>query len=155
MSSVSLVSAGHCVGGWNFHLQFTPAFRRKVFEDEVVKGVCEREALAVASRLGVSVAASEFGRDHWHLFVVGAKNYAAPELARRFKGATSRAIRRECLERVRKWLSCDHFWSHGYFAETIGRVTSETVQHYIERQQKKHWMKTRREHGVQTNLSAY
>jgi len=31
------------------------------------------------------------------------------------------------------------FWSAGYFAETVGRVTSETIRYYIERQQGKHW----------------
>ena len=154
MTSVALVSAGHCVGGWNFHLQFTPAYRRPVFQDAEVKRVCQSEAQSIAARLGVELAASEFGPNHWHLFVTGAKNYSAPQLARRFKGATSHAIRSSCAERVRKWLWGDHFWSHGYFAETVGRVTSETVKFYIERQQRKHWIKPQRDVSVQTQLSA-
>ena len=32
------------------------------------------------------------------------------------------------------------FWSDGYFYESIGRVTSETMKFYIERQQGKHWI---------------
>lgn len=150
MVSGSLVSANHALGGWNFHLQFTPAYRRRVFEDAAVKKACESAAHDVAARLGVRLAASEFGPEHWHLFVTGAKNYSAPELARRFKGATSRALRRDCFERVKKWLWGDHFWSHGYFAETIGRVTSETVKYYIERQQRKHWCQT-----VQKTIAEY
>ncbi len=31
-------------------------------------------------------------------------------------------------------------WSDGYFYESIGRVTSETVEYYIKNQQGKHWM---------------
>jgi len=31
------------------------------------------------------------------------------------------------------------FWSSGYFYEAVGRITSETAQFYIERQQGKHW----------------
>jgi hypothetical protein len=31
------------------------------------------------------------------------------------------------------------FWSDGYFYESVGRVTSESVEYYINRQQGKHW----------------
>lgn len=111
---------------------------------------CEREAFAIAGRLKVEVAASEFGPDHWHLFVVRAKNYSEVELARRFKGATSRALRRDLPQQVRKYEWGDHFWSHGYFSETIGRVTTETIKHYIEKSQTKHWPQPK-----QTTLTAY
>ena len=33
----------------------------------------------------------------------------------------------------------DSFWSDGYFYESIGRVTTDTIRFYIERQQGKHW----------------
>ena len=152
MSSASfgLKADGSAFGGANFHLIFTPAYRRPVFQDAEIKNACEREALAVAERLGVELAASEFGRDHWHLFVVGCKNFSAPVLARRFKGATSRAVRRGLWPRVKQFLWGNHFWSHGYFFETTGRVTSETVRYYIERGQQKHWPQP-----VQTKISAY
>jgi putative transposase len=74
------------------------------------------------------------------LFVCNAKNYSAPELARRIKGATSRFLRENFFDRIKKWLWGDHFWSRGYFAETIGRVTSESIRFYIERSQGKHWV---------------
>jgi putative transposase len=153
MNSVNLVSANHAVGGWNFHFVFTPAYRRKVFEDEVVKEVCEREARRVAGVLGIEIVASAFGPDHWHLFIAYCKNYSAPQLAFRFKGAVSHAVRAEAFDRVRKWLWGNHFWSHGYFAETIGRVTSKTITHYITTSQGKHWKK--RPPQNQTTLTAY
>ena len=145
-----LQADGSAFGGWNFHLQFTPAYRAKPFRDATLKEACEREARAVAARLGVTLAASEFGPDHWHLFVTGAKNYSAPVLARRFKGATSRTLRRDYWPQVKQSEWGDHFWSHGYFAETVGRVTSDTVRYYIERQQAKHWPQPQ-----QTKLTAY
>ncbi len=139
MSSDALVSFNHAFGGWNYHLQFTPAFRRDVFRDEVLKEACAREAKRVADALGVELAAAEFGPDHWHLFVCKCKNYSAAKLAQRFKGATSRFLRKNFRERVREKLWGDRFWTQGYFAETVGRVTSETVRYYIERGQAKHW----------------
>ena len=154
MSSVTLVSAGHAVGGWNFHLQFTPAYRRRIFEDDELKKACERVAREVAARLKIEVAASEFGPDHWHLFVTNCKNYSAPKLVQYFKGNTSRVLRRDYNDRVKKMLWGDHFWSHGYFAETIGRVTGDTVN-YIERQQKKHWNTKPQKPNTQKTLQEY
>ena len=131
----------HAFGGWNFHLQFTPAFRRDMFRDGVLKEACASEAKRIASALGIEIGASEFGPDHWHLFVCRCKNYSASQLAQRFKGATSRFLRLHFAERVRTKLWGNRFWSGGYFAETVGRVTAETVRYYIERQQRKHWEK--------------
>jgi len=42
-------------------------------------------------------------------------------------------------ERVRKYELGGSFWSDGYFFETVGRITSESIQFYIERMQRKHW----------------
>jgi REP element-mobilizing transposase RayT len=42
-------------------------------------------------------------------------------------------------DRVKIKLRGDSFWSDGYFYESVGRVTSESVEYYIKRQQGKHW----------------
>ncbi len=122
-------------------MQFTPAYRRKVFWDGVVKEVCADAAREMAARLGVGIAASEFGPDHWHIFLTGCKHYSAEKLAFWFKGYTSRLIRKRCAERLRGILWGERFWSGGYFYESVGRVTNEAVQFYITRCQGRHWTK--------------
>jgi putative transposase len=129
----------HSLGLSNFHLQFTPKYRRKVFLDPVIRATCKRSFEATASRLGVRVAALEFGPDHVHMFVEGSRTHSASELARVFKGASARALREECWPRVRKMLWGRSFWTAGYFYESVGRVTSDNIRHYIERQQGHHW----------------
>ena len=52
---------------------------------------------------------------------------------------TSYGIRRKCWDTVKRYLWGSSFWSDGYFFESVGRVTSEMVEFYIERQQRKHW----------------
>lgn len=135
-----LEAKNHAFGGWNFHLIFTPAYRRKIFTVEGVKELCQKEASRIAEELGFIISANDFGPDHWHLFVTGAKNVSADELAHRLKGATSRRIRAELRDAIKPFLWGDHFWSHGYFAETIGRVTSNTIAHYVAHSQRKHWI---------------
>jgi putative transposase len=150
-----LVGACHCVGGSNYHFVFVPKYRRKVFRDSLVQKTIERAFHEIAGRLGLWVHALEFGSDHCHLFLGGCRDYSVSELAHRFKGASSHRVRQECLDRiVRQGLYGKAFWSAGYFYESIGRVTSETIQHYIERKQRKHWRAIEQEEG-QVSLDKY
>jgi len=130
----------HTVGGANFHLQFTPKYRRKVFNDREIVRACKHEFERKASELGVTLYACEFGPDHVHLFIGNCKNYSLPKLAQHFKGSSSRALRRNLSEHVRQYEWGESFWSDCYFYDSIGRMTTENVSFYIERQQRKHWI---------------
>jgi putative transposase len=85
------------------------------------------------------VRALEFGPDHVHLFLGNCKKYSVPQVAQYFKGASSRELRKKYMDRINIKLWGDSFWSDGYFYESVGRVTSESVEYYIKRQQGKHW----------------
>jgi len=129
----------HSVVGSNFHLQFTPKYRRDVFRDITLINECKKVFYEIGEQWKVNVEAVAFGPEHVHLFLTGCKNYSVAELAKYFKGASSRFLRKHHWNRIKSKLYGDSFWSDGYFAESIGRVTSESVKHYIERQQGKHW----------------
>lgn len=143
----------HAFGGANFHLhllaiaptaymmqvlnklvQFTPKYRRAVFNDRKIARACRREFEHKAAELGITLYACEFGPDHVHLFVGNCKNYTVPKLAQHFKGASSRALRRNLWEHVMCYEWGASFWSDGYFYESIGRMTTESIKFYIERQ---------------------
>ncbi len=85
------------------------------------------------------VSALEFGPDHVHLFLGNCRKYSVPQVSQYFKGASSRELRKKYMDRVKIKLYSDSFWSDGYFYESVGRVTSESVEYYIKRQQSKHW----------------
>lgn len=112
---LKLLSDCHSVGEANLHLQFTPKYRRPIFVDEVVRSACELAFRGVAKRLNVGLAGLGFGADHCHLFVTKWKNYSIAELARRFKGAVSRALRNAYALRLNNWLWGDALWTGGYF----------------------------------------
>ena len=153
----------HCLVGAFAHLQFTPAFRRDVFCDAVLIKFCRLYFLLIAKSLGVDLVGCAFGPDHVHLFVGGWKNYSIAELAQRFKGASSKYIRENFWHRFQHKLWGDKFWSGGYFAETVGRITTGKMKHYIDRQQEKHWkdhnyriyLETHLKPEPQTNLTDY
>ena len=137
---MQLVYGRHSAGGSNYHLQFTPKYRRSVFRIRAVRKLIEALMRRKAHQLGVRIGAIEFAPDHVHLFVTDCRKYSVTELVNHLKGYSSWYVRRALPEDVSMYLWGDSFWSDGYFYESIGRVTSDTVTFYIERQQGKHWM---------------
>jgi putative transposase len=74
------------------------------------------------------IVASEVMPDHVHIFVRVRPTDWPAEVARRFKGRTSRVLRAEFA-----WLGHRRvLWSKSYFAASVGYVSEATVRRYIE-----------------------
>ena len=131
--------SGHSVGETNLHLQFTPAYRRDVFVEPLVRELTVAYLVQRAQELRVEVAAIECGPDHVHLFVKKWKNWSIPVLAGQLKAYSSRMMRKGHRYLFSEKLWGKKFWSAGYFYRTVGAVTAETVKRYIAEGQKKHW----------------
>ena len=135
-----LRSSAHSVGEANLHLQFTPAYRARVFADTLVRELVIGYIVQKANAMGVCVAAIECGPDHVHLFVTNWRKHSPKELARKLKGYTSYMLRRGHVALFKHLLWGEKFWSAGYFYRTCGVVTAETVKQYINEGQRKHWV---------------
>lgn len=129
----------HNVGGCNHHIQLTPKYRRQVFLCEEIRRLIEALFRLKAFELGIRIGAINFGPDHMHVFLMDCNNYSVATLVQHLKGFSSHYIRTKRPDLVRPYLWGKSFWSDGYFSETIGRCTNETMVFYIERQQGKHW----------------
>ena len=137
---MQLVSLGSSRGESNFHLVFTPKYRRDVFRDDEVKRMCLESFAQTCYELGIRIEACEYGPDHVHLFVSGCKNYSVPYMVQRLKGASSHRVRHELWDRVKTKLWGDSFWSDGYFYRSVGSTTAEAVKYYVEHSQSRHWL---------------
>lgn len=138
--TMSISHNRHSVGGSNYHLQFTPKYRKPIFKFPKIRNFVKVCFQSKARQLGILLTAVEFGPDHVHLFVENCKNYSVSQLAKHFKGYSSRMVRKEFWDILQERLWGNAFWSSGYFHESIGSVTENHIKFYIERQQKKHWM---------------
>ena len=136
---IELLSSSHTVGEANYHLQFTPAYRRPIFEDEAVRVLTRDYILAAARRHKITVAAIGFGPDHCHVFTVHCKNHSSVKVANVLKGFSSRMMRKNHWSLFKRHLYGKKFWTSGYFYRTVGAVNSGTVGHYVKESQKKHW----------------
>ena len=147
-----LRSTSHALGESNLHLQITPAYRRAVFADPLVRELTVTYISEKARTLHIHLAAIECGQDHVHLFLKNWKNHSIPKLASQLKGFSSYMMRKYHKNLFQDQLWGDKFWSGGYFYRTVGAVNSETVKRYIEEGQKKHWDTNETE---QTTLLSY
>ena len=91
-----------------------------------------------ADERGWQIITVEVMPDHVHLFVKHDPKASASYVANQFKGYTSRALREE-FPHVRSKLPT--LWSSSYFAASVGAVSAETVQRYIDTQWERPWKK--------------
>jgi len=138
-NGIELVRTSSTVGEINLHLQLTPAYRRDIFANEQVKELTKIYFLEKAKKLGIIVAALDFGPDHFHAFITNWKKYSVERLVNELKGFTSYMMRKFHWDLFRDKLWGKKFWSEGYFYRTVGVVTAEAVKYYVEHGQQKHW----------------
>src|SRR3989344_7574715 len=136
-----LILSSHAVGESNFHIQLTPAYRRRIFEDEQVAELTLAYILEKMVQLKVEIVAYNYGPDHLHLFVANVRFVSEIELVRQIKGYSSFKMRKHFSSLFKNKLWGRKFWSEGHFYRSVGAVNKETMKRYIEDCQDKHWEK--------------
>ena len=74
--------------------------------------------------------------DHVHLLVHDPPKVQLSKLVNSLKGVSSRYLRQEYDDHVRKYLWGGHFWSGSYFAGSCGGAPLTVVKQYIENQKR-------------------
>lgn len=134
-----LVRTSSSVGESNLHIQITPAYRQDVFKNEQVKELVLIYVKEKLNKMNIILLSADCGKDHIHIFIANWKNYAIPYLVQQIKGFSSYMMRKHHKKLFVTKLYGKKFWSEGYFYRTVGVVTKESTQYYIEKSQKKHW----------------
>ena len=150
MENELIVSSG-AVGESNFHIQLTPAFRQDIFRDESLAEFTLAYILEKLAELKVILVAYNYGPDHLHLFVANVRFVSEVELVRQIKGYSSYKIRKHFNQLLKGKLWGKKFWSEGHFYRSVGAVNKETMKHYIEECQDKHWKKVDKPKFVETS----
>jgi len=138
---MKLIKSSHAVGESNFHIQLTPAYRQDVFVNEQV---AELTLAYIAEKLiecKVVLLGYGFGPEHLHLFVANVRFVSEVELVRKIKGYSSYKMRKHFKKLFSEKLYGKKFWTEGHFYRSVGAVNAETMKHYVEESQEKHWNK--------------
>ena len=115
-----------------FHIIFCPKYRRKVLVDGVdtrLKEILYEEA----SDMKVEIKALKVMPDYVHLFIEFDPRMNLHKVIKTLKGVSSHKLREEFPYLKSRIPS---LWTRSYFSSTVGHVSEETVQQYIESQKR-------------------
>lgn len=136
-----LLVSSHAVGESNYHIQLTPAYRRDIFRDPLVRELTLGYVVQKLNKHKVVLTAYNFGPEHLHLFVANVRHVSEIELVRQIKGFSSRMMRKSHWYLFKHKLWGKKFWSEGHFYRSVGAVTKESMHWYVTEGQKKHWQR--------------
>ena len=115
-----------------YHLVWTPKRCKKILKenlaiecDSLIRQKCEEK--------GWKIIELSIQEDNIHLFVRAFPTTPACEIVKECKGITAFTLRKKYPE----LLKLPSLWTKSYFASTAGNISSETIQKYIQAQNKK------------------
>ena len=118
----------HVVWDCKYHIVIVPKYRYKVFSREIREAVKdELKKLCVWMR--VEIIEGNVSKDHIHMCLAIPPKYAISEVVGTLKGKTAiRMFNKFPKLRQKYWGS--HFWSRGYFVNTVGK-NEKMIRQYI------------------------
>ena len=115
-----------------YHLVWLPKYRKKILLG-AVKERLEELFKVCAEVNGWEIQELNIQEDHVHMVIQIPPNLSVCKVVQFFKGASSKVIREEIKE-VKKYLWGRDFWADGYFSETFGTCSEETILNYVRNQ---------------------
>ena len=116
----------HSVGSATVHLVWIPKRRKKVLVGDI-KTRLSQIMSEVASEHEWIIKALEIAPDHVHVLVEYDPNTSINSVVKAFKGRSSRYLRQEFPH----LLKIPALWTHSYFYDTTGKVSTARIQEYI------------------------
>ena len=127
------VNSNTSVYNMGYHIIWCPKYRRKVLINEIENKLKEI-IITKCNELDCYVHELNIMPDHVHLFVKTKPTIAPHFLIQQIKGISSRILRNEFKELKRKM---PNMWTRSYFIESVGHISQETIEKYIQEQKNK------------------
>jgi len=115
-----------------YHIIWLPKYRKKVLKGRVkerIEGLL-RECAAINNW---EVQELSVHLDHVHLVIQLPPSISVSKAVQLLKGLTSKIVREE-LPEIKKYLWGKDFWADGFFCETVGQCSEETILNYVRNQ---------------------
>jgi len=132
MGKNSLEHARTCVYNVNYHIVWSVKYRKAVLKggiDEALKEMFKQ----IAAEKDFTIQAMEVMPDHVHIFASSHPKIAPSYIVKMLKGISGRWLMMRYPE-LKQQLWKGNLWNSSFYIETIGSVSEEAVQMYIERQ---------------------
>lgn len=139
-------SSNHCKYLVQYHLIWCPKFRYNVLKGNVEEAL-KRILVEICNKYEYKILELEVMADHIHIFISAKPTVAPTDIVRTLKSITAIQLFKKFPALKKFYSRCGSLWSKGYFVSTIGKVSAETIQRYIQEQ------KNQGIRAVNTNVS--
>ena len=126
----------HSVYDLKYHVVFCTKYRFRVLTGQVATRARELVREVCAANY-IDIVSGSMSPDHIHLLLSIPPSISVSKALQYIKGKPGRKLLQEFNE-LRKRYWGQHIWARGYFVVTVGNVTAEEVQKYIEEQEEHH-----------------
>ena len=120
----------HSVGQNAFHLVWKPKYAKDPFKFKVVREHCEQFLREIAETHKIEVFELQVQPDHVHMFAGLPPTMSVSKAIQLLKGGSSYKLFRQ-HPWLRRHFRKGHFWSPGKFFRSVGNVTADVIQAYI------------------------
>ncbi len=129
-------SLNHCKYLVQYHLIWYPKFRYNVLKGNVEETL-KRILAEICNKYEYKILKLEVMADYIHIFVSAKPTVAPTDIVRTLKSITAIQLFKEFPALKKFYSRCGSLWIKGYFVSTIGKVSAETIQKYIQEQKTK------------------
>lgn len=123
----------HCVYRLTYHLVLVTKYRRKCFTNEILNRL-EEIVRKNCSDWEIELVEFNGEADHVHLLLEMHPNIMPSKFVNNLKTVSSRLIRKEFSEHLKKYYWKPVLWTRAYCLLTTGGATIDTIREYIENQ---------------------
>lgn len=128
------VHGNHRKDSLKVHLIFVTRFRRALLKG-CMSTDCKKCLHSICEKNGWDIIRVETDKDHVHMLIEYPPTVSISSIVQRLKRESTYYMWKSYGDILRKhyWYQ-DTFWSKGYFYNSIGEASTDTIIHYIEAQ---------------------
>lgn len=128
-----MIETRTCIYDFHFHLVFVTKYRKSIFNTNEKQEKLKTLMSSFAEKNGSTIESIEVKPDHVHLVLSFPPKFAPSSIIKSFKGAAAREWFKLHPEDKQK-LYKGHLWAPNFFIQTVGAVSQETINEYVENQ---------------------
>ena len=133
-----LQTNSHCRNLILYHLIFVCKYRRKCFLNQTFAEELKKQIIEISKKYDFEIDTIELDYekpDHLHILVRSVPKLAPLQIVRVLKQQTNKWAWNNYSGWLKKfyWRK-HHLWTRGYFCGSVGNISTEQVQEYLERQ---------------------
>lgn len=126
---------GHSKYGMKVHIIFVTKYRKKLFMSSKRADDVKQFLYDVAKKYGYTVIQMETDKDHVHILLEYSPKVSVSDIVRQLKQYSTYQMWKHHEEYLSKqYWKHRILWSDGYFACSIGQVSQEIIERYIQNQ---------------------